>query len=294
MDKLTSKKRRIQNTTVSCPVVYGSFALWMGKKADEYATHKWTLFVRGPNSENLSTFISKVSFTLHPSFAEPLREVYSAPFEVTEMGWGEFEANIRLHFKDEGEQPIDLIHMIKLYPPDSSALTPLVKTPVLSEHYDEIVFTDPSSSFHPCLMQYGSSSLSSKSVVEDHRSIFDEDKDLSLLSAAQYHVTREIEAVKASLLQLDAELHYVQTQVQAQAHSATSLISTAPSHNNTSEKEREKEKGGEREREKESNVGVKGSKSEGTTAKEREKGKEKEKEREKEKEGSAGIKSEGD
>jgi YEATS domain-containing protein 4 len=67
----------------------------MGKKADEYATHKWTckfppllifslekwllneklVFVRGPNDEDLSVFISKIIFSLHPSFANPLRGI---------------------------------------------------------------------------------------------------------------------------------------------------------------------------------------------------------------------------
>ncbi len=51
----------------------GSIAFYLGKKADQLATHRWTLFVRGPNDEDLSVFIEKVAFTLHPSFAEPVR-----------------------------------------------------------------------------------------------------------------------------------------------------------------------------------------------------------------------------
>jgi hypothetical protein len=43
--------------------------------------------------------------------------VCSPPFEVTESGWGEFEASIRIYFRDPAEQPIDLFHLIKLYPP---------------------------------------------------------------------------------------------------------------------------------------------------------------------------------
>lgn len=58
---------------VACPVVFGSIAFWMGKKAEEHATHRWTLFVRGPNDEDLGCFVSKVIFSLHPSFAAPLR-----------------------------------------------------------------------------------------------------------------------------------------------------------------------------------------------------------------------------
>ena len=51
-------------------------------------------------------------------------EVKKAPFEVSETGWGEFEAGIRIFFKDPEEQPIDLFHIIKLYPPLSVGAAP--------------------------------------------------------------------------------------------------------------------------------------------------------------------------
>jgi len=35
---------------------------------------------------------------------------------VSETGWGEFEAGLRIFFKDPNESPIDLFHNIKLYP----------------------------------------------------------------------------------------------------------------------------------------------------------------------------------
>ena len=90
--------------------------------------------------------------TLHPSFAEPLRSKYflvycrynylinslafvcffktvvdRAPFEVTEFGWGEFEAGIRIIFKDKSEQPIDIAHHLKLYPPLTDKPAPMSK-----------------------------------------------------------------------------------------------------------------------------------------------------------------------
>lgn len=95
---------RLSNTTAVLPIVYGSIAFYMGKQADEFQTHEWTLFVRGPNNEDLSTVISKVVFQLHASFAQPIREYTQPPFEVTERGWGEFEAQIRIHWKDPTEK----------------------------------------------------------------------------------------------------------------------------------------------------------------------------------------------
>ena len=77
---MASMQRRVEGTTVACPFVYGSIAHWMGKKADEFATHKWTLYIRGPNMEDMSSFISRVVFTLHPSFAAPIRGTYAFGF----------------------------------------------------------------------------------------------------------------------------------------------------------------------------------------------------------------------
>jgi YEATS domain-containing protein 4 len=66
----------MQGVTVAAPIIYGSVAFWLGKKADDTATHRWTLFIRGPNDEDLSTFISHVAFSLHPSFSEPIRSKF--------------------------------------------------------------------------------------------------------------------------------------------------------------------------------------------------------------------------
>lgn len=84
------------------------------------------------------------------------------PYEVTERGWGEFEAQIRIHWKDPSEQITIVNHTIKLYPqgapPTSSSsnkdvLQQSTEIPVLAETYDEVVFTDPTESFFRSLTQ---------------------------------------------------------------------------------------------------------------------------------------------
>ena len=94
------------------------------------------------------------SFTSSPSFAF---------WQVSEFGWGEFEAGIRIFFRDPEEQPIDLIHQIKLYPAVAEGLDTKSanapppqnsKKPVVSEQYDEVVFTDPTENFKRLLMLY--------------------------------------------------------------------------------------------------------------------------------------------
>ena len=65
--------------SITKPIIYGSMSFWLGKKAEEKASHKWVCYVRGVNNEDLSYFIKKVVFTLHPSFKIPIRSRY---FEI--------------------------------------------------------------------------------------------------------------------------------------------------------------------------------------------------------------------
>jgi YEATS domain-containing protein 4 len=84
----TSTSNNRVEGTFCLPIVYGSIAFYLGKQAANECTHRWTLYVRGPNGdEDLSCVIRKVIFQLHPSFPQPIREVTSPPFELTEKGW---------------------------------------------------------------------------------------------------------------------------------------------------------------------------------------------------------------
>jgi YEATS domain-containing protein 4 len=77
---LGTQVTRLEKTTACLPIVYGSVAFYLGKKAGEYQTHQWTLYLRGPNGdEDLSPVISKVVFQLHASFAQPTRELSEPP-----------------------------------------------------------------------------------------------------------------------------------------------------------------------------------------------------------------------
>lgn len=54
------------------PIAYGSIAFWLGNKTSTASaphTHKWMVYVRPIDNEDLGQVISKVVFQLHPSFA---------------------------------------------------------------------------------------------------------------------------------------------------------------------------------------------------------------------------------
>ncbi|KAJ1376821.1 hypothetical protein SESBI_49533, partial [Sesbania bispinosa] len=136
--------KKLKDVEISVPIVYGNIAFWLGKKASEYQSHKWTVYVRGATNEDLGVIIKRAVFQLHSSFTNPTRVVESPPFELSEAGWGEFEVAITLYFhSDVCDKPLNLYHHLKLYPEDENS-SMSTKKPVVVEFYDEIVFHDPS------------------------------------------------------------------------------------------------------------------------------------------------------
>eukprot|EP00850_Spirogloea_muscicola_P012832 SM000084S23168 [mRNA] locus=s84:568591:570281:- [translate_table: standard] len=143
--------KRIRDLEITLPVAVGTAAFWLGKKADEYQSHRWTVYLRAVNNEDLGDIIQRVVFQLHPSFQNPMRELDAPPFELTEVGWGEFEIQISVHFhSDAAEKPVDLFHHLKLYPDEEAAAAGTAqstKKPVVVESYEEIVFAEPNEPF---------------------------------------------------------------------------------------------------------------------------------------------------
>ncbi|XP_013410048.1 YEATS domain-containing protein 2 isoform X2 [Lingula anatina] len=88
------------------------------EKRDEndHATHKWMVYVRGSKEEpHIDGFVKKVRFFLHPSYRpNDLVEVSQPPFHLTRRGWGEFPIRVQLHFRDQRNKSVDIIHQLKL------------------------------------------------------------------------------------------------------------------------------------------------------------------------------------
>ncbi|KAJ4462389.1 putative yeats family protein [Paratrimastix pyriformis] len=126
-------------------IAYGNSSLYLGKRAPKDKTHRWTIYVRSPYGEELSEWISKVVFELHESFSNHMREVTKAPYELTEVGWGEFEIRIHIHFVRNEEPPIVLYLPLKLFPPQDQPES--TKVPMINEVCDEILFYRPRLSF---------------------------------------------------------------------------------------------------------------------------------------------------
>lgn len=141
------QSKRLKDVELGFSIVYGTISFWLGKKASEYNSHKWTVYVRGATNEDLSVIVKRVVFQLHPSFNNPTRIVESPPFEISETGWGEFEIAISLFFhSDVCDKQLDLYHQLKLYPEEDGG-PQSTKKPVVVETYDEVVFSEPSETF---------------------------------------------------------------------------------------------------------------------------------------------------
>lgn len=119
-------------------IVYGSVATPIKKPETEH-THRWTVYVRGFNDEDISYYVNTVHFKLHESFADHNRCVAQFPFEVTETGWGEFQIQIKITFQDPLVKPLLLLHHLRLYPPNEEPSQLKTSKPVVAETYDEIV-----------------------------------------------------------------------------------------------------------------------------------------------------------
>ena len=100
--------------SLSKPIVYGSFAFWQGRQAELGESHRWICFLRSPRGEDLSRIIAKVQFVLDPSFKDPVRTVTSPPYEVREVGWGQFDITIRIFFTDPSIPPVEITHFLKV------------------------------------------------------------------------------------------------------------------------------------------------------------------------------------
>ncbi|KAL9112597.1 MAG: hypothetical protein Q9227_003168 [Pyrenula ochraceoflavens] len=151
--------KRVRGVSVHRPfAVYGTEAVPFdpnnkpAKVAQDH-THKWKVFVRGINNEDISYWVKKVQFKLHETYANSVRVVEEPPFEVEETGWGEFEIVIKLFFAPESnEKPQQIYHGLKLHPYDGDIEAKKARREMVkSTCYEEVQFNEPVEQFYEIL-----------------------------------------------------------------------------------------------------------------------------------------------
>ena len=175
-------------------IIVGTIAHYLGKKADEYHSHRWTVYVRGLDGEDLSHCVESVEFALHPSFDEPTRVLTQAPYEVTETGWGEFDIGVKITFSSDcGEaRTVTTTTPLKLFPSAEEIARhgpQTTKKPLIKERYEEIVFHECDGGFYKRMKSHAWK-RAPKSAHDDAWSSFKDKPELVGIYAAR-EVTKE-------------------------------------------------------------------------------------------------------
>mmetsp|Transcript_12786 Transcript_12786/g.17890 ORF Transcript_12786/g.17890 Transcript_12786/m.17890 type:complete len:254 (-) Transcript_12786:166-927(-) len=195
--------------TIDKPFVYGSAAFAIKKdetKPDDQHTHKWTVYLRGLENEDLSTFIQRVDFRLHESFTDHVRGIEKPPYEVTETGWGEFSILIKVHFRDPNEKPVQFYHHLKLFRKNKSDKD---TGPVISEVYDEFVFHQPTYKFRDLLLKKPERHFNDYHLnkhFDSKQFVKMEQEHIGKLQTASKKVNERMDQLRQNLYVLDEEI----------------------------------------------------------------------------------------
>lgn len=216
-----SSSERVRGVSIVKAIVFGTVSsLFPKKRETDGHTHEWRVYVKPyASNEDMSSYVKKVQFKLHESYGEKAnRVVAKPPYQIQETGWGEFEIQIRIFFNDGNERPVTFYHILKLFhgantpanapaiPVDvtrggSSIQTAVIqgKKCVVSENYDEILFTDPTHYMHTLLtntrrLHIGGTSTKHDSNLEERKQ-----RSLAAIQAGRSKVQEEIAELRSKL-----------------------------------------------------------------------------------------------
>jgi len=96
------------------------------KSEDSSNTHKWTMYVKGENGDNLESCIDFVKFKLHPTFNPPTVKVNQAPYTLSRTGWGTFPIKVFIYWKSQFNAPtLKHDHHLSFSDPDTFTIVNL-------------------------------------------------------------------------------------------------------------------------------------------------------------------------
>ena len=232
--------RRVRAVQIYRPFLFGNEAIPFDpadrpKDAPADHTHKWKVFVRGINNEDISYWLKKVQFKLHDTYANSVRMIESPPFEVEETGWGEFEIAIKFYFAPEfNEKPQQLWHNLKLHPYVGDLEKQKVeRTMVTSVLYEEVLFSEPMDSLYDILTggvlpstkgakgkggaagkaalaaqqgKFRTAEIPERNTANNHFSREEESKELDRLGEAVKKIEAMVELEKKQLIEEEKKL----------------------------------------------------------------------------------------
>ncbi len=172
-------------------------------------------------SEDLTQYIKSVEFVLHQTFTQPRRLVEQPPYEITEIGWGEFEINVRINFQDTQERPVELRHQLRLRPdPEHDfelyenvqkffkgevSVHPQAETPVVRHTCDQLVFSAPHEWFYEKLkVDHTEGACADDAALA--KAITQEEREFEQLVRLQNVLRRELALGVEELMAVDWEI----------------------------------------------------------------------------------------
>ena len=73
---------RVRGVAIVKPIILGNISQSFGKKRESDGhTHDWTVYVKPYDNEDMSSYVKKVQFKLHESYANPNRFVDRKPLQ---------------------------------------------------------------------------------------------------------------------------------------------------------------------------------------------------------------------
>lgn len=100
-------------------VVLKNTASYDGKRGDT-DWWNWTAYIEVSEPDSLDN-IEYVEYHLHPTFKNPVRRVYTKEngFPLNTSGWGVFEFQAKVVFKEKESSPIILSHYLNFASTDT-------------------------------------------------------------------------------------------------------------------------------------------------------------------------------
>ena len=150
----------------------------------------------------MTHIIKYITFELHNSFPDPLRDIMHPPYELTETGWGEFDLIVRIHFQDDvQEPPLELFHHLQL---GLEEKTPPQRKPHVHEVYEEIVFWEPTETFYNRVKNFTPATAPSSQLAQ-YFGKFEPDADYVRIQTARRKLAPLTAHFKMKMAELEAQ-----------------------------------------------------------------------------------------
>uniref|UniRef100_A0A0K0EF18 YEATS family protein n=1 Tax=Strongyloides stercoralis TaxID=6248 RepID=A0A0K0EF18_STRER len=151
----SSSKKIKESKSIIKPIIIGNISKPLSKPITDTSgksrTHEWVIFVKPYLNEDISKYVKKIQFKLHESYDNNVRVVDTPPYQVCETCWAESEVMIKIFFIDSSEKPITLYHYVRIK--EDGATFVGDDGTIVAEHYDELIFKEPSPLMERSLME---------------------------------------------------------------------------------------------------------------------------------------------